>query len=155
LTIDFPLIAADSLGCGAVYTADSSRRFTWIAAFNYDTQSSLTRVNSQNFVLIFGLPVIAQLSAARLDSATRSGWFRFEHASGDPPMTSGSRELKTGEARLSTATLDGRQAWRMRFNISDSIAVRTALRARSDSVTLVWWQRDESPAFQTVPLVRR
>ena len=156
MEIEFPVIAANNVGCGHVDTLGTtpSRRYYWLATASYP-DSRYPNNHFQQVALDVHLPPSTLPTRARLEGTLRSDSVVVRELAGEPPWLANTVRPDSARVTLSPATLKGEAAWRMVISLRGVAAVNAFLSAAADSVSLGWCQRSQWLTFVLVPLERR
>lgn len=155
MDLEFPVIAANNIGCGHVDTLGITRRrrYYWIASTSYP-ESRYPNNHFQQIALDVGLPPAMLPTRARLEYFLRSDSVVVREAAGEPPMITNTLRPDSARVLLQPTVLQGEPAWRMRISISGA-AVNAFLATREDTVSLLWCQRSQWLTYIRVPLQRQ
>ena len=161
LDIDYPVIAANNVGCAKVDSieVEPTRRYYWLATAGYPG----SRYPDNHFIQValdFTLSPAALPTRAKLDSAFKAGGVVVREAAGEPPFIGRTVRPERATVILSPELLPdsagGERAWRLRVSIEGAEAIGAMLEAKADSLSLGWCQRDQwLTTTITVPLERR
>ena len=149
LDVRFPKIALANTGCGYTEVQSDGLRQRWyqwqvIADFG---DRAYPNNHFMAIDVLFRLPDSLPLTDGLLDSALAATRITVDEAAGEPPMTGRQTQPARAWAR--------REAGRLHMRVEGRAAIESFKRARADSVTVGWCQRDESLSFVRVPLRKR
>jgi len=148
LDVRFPAIALGNSGCMETNRRPSGgtdRWYEWQATADFPDREYPNN-HFMSVLLFFGLPEDAPLTAARLDSAIAATPITVDEARGEPPSTA--RQWKPVHAWAR------REGNRLRLHVEGRDAVRAFLSTGTDSVSVLWCQRDESMSYVHTRLQR-
>jgi hypothetical protein len=134
----FPEIALDNTGCGGTDQLPSGVTGCWyqwqVTAYFPDSHYPYNHFIS--VILFFGLPENVPLTDARLDSAIAATPITVDEARGEPALNRKQWTPKRAWAR--------RERGRLHLRVEGAEAMQAFFRARADTVSMLWCQRDES-----------
>jgi hypothetical protein len=146
--VTFPALELRRMGCPqpGIGPRRRERPYLWrlIARFR---DAKYPEDHFMQIGLQFWLPDSVRLTPARLSRALRSTSLEVDELKGEPQQSIGKVA-----ATHAVATWHG---GRVKFRVEGETATRAFLRARSDSLTLAWCQRDLDASYIQVPLVHR
>lgn len=149
LEVRFPPAPLDSVGCDRVLTTPDGRRrrlFQWHVAARFPD----SRHPQNHFAAVyvdFLLPVAAELTAARLDSALAAQRPVVDEMRGEPPMPRDSTVPARAWVR--------REGDRVRLRMEGAQAVGAFMRTGADSADVGWCRLGEPERTARVPIRRR
>jgi hypothetical protein len=142
-------VPLDAVGCDRVLTTPDGRRrrlFQWHVAAQFP-DSRYPQNHLAAVYVDFLLPVAAELTAARLDSALAAQRPVVDELRGEPPMPRDSTVPTRAWAR--------REGDRVRLRVEGEPAVRAFLRTGADSADVGWCRRGEPARTERVAIRRR
>ena len=149
LEVRFPPVPLDSVGCDRVLTTPDGRRrrlFQWHVAAPFP-DSRYPRNHVAAVHVDFLLPVGAELTAARLDSALAAQRPVVDELRGDPPMP--------GDSTVPTRAWARRDGDRVRLRVEGEAAVNAFLRTGADSADVGWCRLGAAERTARVAIRRR
>ena len=141
IDVRFPAIALANTGCPyprPLADGTTERWYEWQAVADFPDRTSSNN-HFMTVALVFALHDGTPLTAARLDSAISATRVTVEEARGEPALTTRQWPVARAWAR--------RESGRVRLHVEGADAVRAYLGAGSDSVSVLWCQRDEQLSF--------